>query len=82
MAQSQTFGRSNFFGHCSFMQLFHDVEKLRRKLLICFKVKILLCTTYMRDSKKNPPEAARVATLVKFFNFEEKNLGMVWFSCL
>ena len=38
MTLSQKFQKSDFFGHCSFTQLFHDVEKLRRKPKIFVKV--------------------------------------------
>ena len=31
MTLSQKCQKSDFLGHCSFTQLFHDVEKLRRK---------------------------------------------------
>ena len=38
MTLSQKFQKSDFLGHCSFTQLFHDVEKLRRKTKIFVKV--------------------------------------------
>ena len=38
MTLSQTFQKSDFLGHCSFKQFFHDVEKLRRKPEIFVKV--------------------------------------------
>ena len=34
-------------------------------------MKILIITTYRLDSKKNPPEAAKVPTSVKLFNVEK-----------
>ena len=62
--------KHSFFGHCSFTQLFHDVEKLRRKYKICVKVIQRFCYVQHMDLifLKNPPEAAKVATSVKFFN--------------
>ena len=70
MTLSQKFQKSDFLGHCSFTQLFYDVEKLRRKQKnICEgHTKILVCTTCGLNIFKNPPEAAKVATLVNFFN--------------
>ena len=38
MMLSQKCRKSDFLGHCSFTQLFHDVEKLRRKPKIFVKV--------------------------------------------
>ena len=69
----QTFLKSYFLGHCSFTQLFHDVENLSRKPKIFMKVikKILVCTTWWLNISKNLPEAAQVATLVKFFNVKK-----------
>ena len=69
MTLSQKFQKSDFLGHCSFTQLVHDVEKLRRKPKIF--VKILVCTTCGLNILKNPPEAVKVATLVNFFNAEK-----------
>ena len=73
MTLSQKFQKSDFLGHCSFTQLFHDVEKLRRKPKIF--VNVIQRFWYVQDVglifKKNPPEAAKVATLVKFFNVEK-----------
>ena len=37
MTLSQKCQKSDFLGHCSFTQLFHDVEKLRRKPKIFVK---------------------------------------------
>ena len=34
-------------------------------------MKILVCTTCVLNVLKYPPEAAKVATLVKFFNVEK-----------
>ena len=62
--------KSDFFGHCSFTQFFHDVEKLRRKPKIF--VKVIQRFWYVQHAGLifffNPPEAAKVATSVKFFN--------------
>ena len=38
MTLSQKFWKNDFFGHCSFPQLFHDVEKLRRTMKTFVKV--------------------------------------------
>ena len=38
MTLSQKIQKSDFLGHCSFTQLFHYVEKLRRKPKIFVKV--------------------------------------------
>ena len=38
MTLSQKFQKSDFFAHCSFTQLFHNVQKLSRKLKIFVKV--------------------------------------------
>ena len=38
MTLSQEFQKSDLLGHCSFAQLFHDVEKLSRKPEIFVKV--------------------------------------------
>ena len=38
MTLSQKCQKSDFLGHCSFTQLFHDVEKLRRKTKIFVKI--------------------------------------------
>ena len=38
MTLSQKCQKSDFLGHCSLTQLFHDVEKLRRKPKIFVKV--------------------------------------------
>ena len=62
MTLTQKCQKSDFLGHCFFTQLFHDVEKFTRKH------KILVCTTCGLNIFLNPPEAAQVATLVKFFN--------------
>ena len=73
MTLSQKFQKSDFLGHCSFTQLFHDVEKLRRKPKIF--VKVIQRFWYVQHVGLifflNPPEAAKVATLVKFFNVEK-----------
>ena len=73
MTLSQKYQKSDFLGHCSFTQLFHDVEKLRRKPKIF--VKVIQRFWYVQHVGliflKNPPEAAKVATLVKFFNVEK-----------
>ena len=70
MTLSQKCQKSDFLGHCSFTQLFHDVEKLRRKPKIF--VKVIRRFSYAQHVsvifKKNPPEAAKVATSVKVFN--------------
>ena len=70
LALSQKFQKSDFLGHRSFTQLFHDVEKLSIKPKIF--VKLLQWFWYVQHVgwifQKNPPEAAKVATLVKFFN--------------
>ena len=73
MTLSQKFQKSDFLGHCSFTQLFHDVEKLMRKPKIFVMVirRILVCTTCGLNIFKNPPEAVKVATWVKFFNVEK-----------
>ena len=34
-------------------------------------MKIFICRTYKLDIKKNPPEEAKVATSVKFFNVKK-----------
>ena len=64
--------KNNFLGHCSFTQLLHDVEKLRRKPKIFMKVIRRFWDVHHVGwiFFKNPPEAAQVATLVKFFNVE------------
>ena len=70
MTLSQKFQKSDFLGHCSFTQLFRDVEKLRRKPKIFMNV--IQRFWYVQHVGliffKNPPEAVKVATLVKFFN--------------
>ena len=67
------FQKSDLLGHCSFTQIVHDVEKLRRKHKIFTKV--IQRFWYVQHAglmyKKNPPEAAKVATSVKFFNVEK-----------
>ena len=74
MTLSHKFQKSDFLGHKSFTQIFHDLEKLRRKPKIFVKViKILICTTCGPNVLKNPQEAAKVAALVKIF---KKNLGI------
>ena len=74
MTLSQKFQKSDFFGHCSFTKLFHDVEKLRRKPKIF--VKVIQRFWYVQDVGLifflNPPEAAKVASSVKFFNIETR----------
>ena len=67
MTLSQKCQRSDFIGYCSFTQIFHDVEKLRRKPKIFVKV----FKTCRLNVLKIPPEAAKVATSVKFFNVEK-----------
>ena len=73
MTLSQKFQKSYFLGHCSFKQFFHDVEKLRRKSKIF--VKVIQRFWYVQHMglifEKNPPEAAKVATLAKFFNVQK-----------
>ena len=70
MTLSQKFQKSVFLGHCSITQLFYNVEKLRRKHKIF--VKVIQRLWYVQHEGLifflNPPEAARVATSVKFFN--------------
>ena len=69
MTLSQKFQKSDFLGHCSFTQLFHDAEKLRRKPKTF--VKVIQRFWYVQDVGLiffYPPEAAKVATSVKFFN--------------
>ena len=70
MTLSQKCQKSDFWGHCSFEQIFHDVEKLRRKPKIF--VKVIQILWYVQHVglilKKNLPEAAKVATSVTFFN--------------
>ena len=70
MTLSQKCQTNDFLGHCSFTQLFHDVEKLRRKPKIF--VKVIRRFWYVQHVGLifffNPPEAAKVATSVKFFN--------------
>ena len=73
MTLSQKVQKSDFLGYCSFTQLFHDVEMLRRKPKLF--VKVIRRFWYEQHVDliffKNPPEAAKVATLVKFFHFEK-----------
>ena len=54
--------------HNLFMMLKNEGENLKYSLL---QTHILICITYRLDSKNNPPEAARVATSIKFFNVEK-----------
>ena len=69
MTLSQKFQKSDFFGHCSFTQLFYDVEMLMKKPKIFMKV--VQQFWYVKHVGliflKNPPEA----TLVKVFNVEK-----------
>ena len=76
---SQKFQKSDFLGHCSFTQLFHDVEKLMRKPKIFVKVIQRFC--YVQHVglifKKN-----KSTRRSQSFNFGEilqcwKNLGML-----
>ena len=71
---SQKFQENVFLGHCSFTQIFHDVKKLRRKPQIF--VKVIQIFWYVQHLGlifyKNPPEAVKVATFVKFFIVKEK----------
>ena len=74
MALGQKYHKSDFLGHCSFTQLFQDVKKLRRKPKIF--VKVIQRFWYVQNVGlvfffKNPPEEAKVATPVKFFNVEK-----------
>ena len=70
MTFSQKCKKSDFLGHCSFTQLFHDVEKLRRKPKIF--VKVIQRFWYVQHVGLiyflNPPEAVKVATSVKLVN--------------
>ena len=34
-------------------------------------MKMVMCTTYKLDNNKNPPEEAKGATFIKFFNVEK-----------
>ena len=54
--------------HNLFMMLKNEGENLKYSLL---QTHIFICITYRLDSKNNPPEAARVATSIKFFNVEK-----------
>ena len=73
MTLSPKFQKSDFLGHCSFTQLFHNVKKLRRKPEIFVAVIQRLwyvqhvCLIFFL----NPPEAAKIATLVNFFYVEK-----------
>ena len=71
MTLSKRIGKSDFLGHCSFTQLFHDVEKFRRKPNIREgHRKTLVCPTYRINIWNIQPEAAKVLTLVRFLNVE------------
>ena len=65
--------KSDFLCHCSFTQIVHDVEKLRRKPKTFVKViQRFWCVQHAGLMfKKNPPEGAKFATLIKFFNVEK-----------
>ena len=65
--------KSDFLGNCSFTQLFHHVEKFRRKPKIFVKViQRFWCVQHVAlIFSRNPPEAAKVATLLKFVNVGE-----------
>ena len=73
MTLSQKFQKCDFLGHCSFTQFFHDVEKWRRKPKIFVKVihRFWYVLHVGLKLKKNPPEAAKIATSVKFFNVKK-----------
>ena len=63
MSQIMTLSRelkkkNDCLGHFSFTQLVNDVENL-------------VCTTCGLNISKYPPEAAKVATSVNFFNVEK-----------
>ena len=71
---SQKFQKSDFLGHCSFTKKFHNVEKLRKKPKVF--VKVIQRFWYVQGAGLmffflNQPEAAKVATLVNFFNVEK-----------
>ena len=70
MTLSQKCQKSDFLCHCSFTQLFHDGEKLRRKPKTF--VKVIRRFLYVQHVGLiffyNPPDAAEIATLVKFVN--------------
>ena len=63
---------SFLFFHNFFMMLKNWGENLT---YLWRSYKIVIWTTYRLDNEKNPPEAAKVTTLVKFFNDEK---GMLW----
>ena len=72
MKLSQKCQKNDSLGHCSFTQLFHDVEKLMRKPKLFVKViqRFWYVIGFEINIFLNPPEAVKVSTLVKFFNVE------------
>ena len=61
MTLSEKFQKNYFLGHYSFTQIFHGIEKLKRKPKIF--VKVIQRFWYVQHADlmflKNPPEAAK-----------------------
>ena len=70
--------KSDFLGHWSFTQLFHDVEKLRRKSKIFVKViqRFLVCTTCGFNILKKSTRSSQSYNFGKILQCW-KNLGML-----
>ena len=68
----KNFKKSYFLDNCSFTQLFHDVEKGRRKTKIFEKViQRFWYVLHVGLMFKKSTRRAKVATLIKFFNVEK-----------
>ena len=78
MTLSEKFEKSDFLGYCSFTQLFHDVEKLRRKHKIFLKViQRFWCVQHVGlIFKKKPTRSNQSCNFGKILQFW-KNLGML-----